>query len=38
VATAFRDLGAIARIRANAKLLSVVEGSWDRMGLGLRPS
>ncbi|MDD1663170.1 MAG: class I tRNA ligase family protein, partial [Methanomicrobiales archaeon] len=37
VARALRNLGAIARNRANAKLVTVVEGSWDRMGIRAEP-
>ncbi|MDD1669442.1 MAG: DUF5915 domain-containing protein, partial [Methanomicrobiales archaeon] len=31
------DLGAIARNRANAKAVTIVEGTWDRMGLRAEP-
>jgi isoleucyl-tRNA synthetase len=37
VAGALRDLGSIARIRANTKRLTVVEGYWDRMGIRAEP-
>ncbi|HVP25287.1 MAG TPA: isoleucine--tRNA ligase [Methanomicrobiales archaeon] len=37
VARALRDLGDIARARANTKLLTVVEKSWDRMGIRAEP-
>jgi isoleucyl-tRNA synthetase len=37
VAGALRELEGIARIRANAKGLTVVLGSWDRMGLRTEP-
>jgi isoleucyl-tRNA synthetase len=37
VAGALRTLGEIARNRANAKRLTVVEGSWDRMGTRAEP-
>jgi isoleucyl-tRNA synthetase len=37
VARAFRDLETIARNRANAKRVTVVEGSWDRMGIRAEP-
>ena len=37
VARALRVLGAIARNRANAKRVIVVEGSWDRMGIRAEP-
>jgi isoleucyl-tRNA synthetase len=37
LAGALRELGGIARIRANAKRLTVVEGSWDRMGIRAEP-
>jgi isoleucyl-tRNA synthetase len=36
-AAALRTLGEIARNRANAKRLTVVEGSWDRMGVRAEP-
>jgi len=36
-AAALRTLGEIARNRANAKRLSVVEGSWDLMGTRAEP-
>ncbi|MDD1661053.1 MAG: class I tRNA ligase family protein, partial [Methanomicrobiales archaeon] len=37
IARALRDLGAIARNRANAKRVTVVEGSWNRMGIRAEP-
>ncbi|MDD1663899.1 MAG: DUF5915 domain-containing protein, partial [Methanomicrobiales archaeon] len=37
VAGALRTLGEIARNRANTKRLTVVEGSWDRMGIRAEP-
>ncbi|MGE5831474.1 MAG: isoleucine--tRNA ligase [Methanomicrobiales archaeon] len=37
VAGALRDLGEIARTRANSKRLTLVEGSWDRMGIRAEP-
>jgi isoleucyl-tRNA synthetase len=37
VAAALRTLGEIARNRANAKRLTVVEGPWDRMGTRAEP-
>jgi isoleucyl-tRNA synthetase len=37
VAGALRTLGEIARNRANAKRLTIVEGSWDRMGTRAGP-
>jgi isoleucyl-tRNA synthetase len=37
VAGALRDLEAIARIRANAKTVTVLEGSWERMGIRAEP-
>jgi isoleucyl-tRNA synthetase len=37
VARALRELGAIAQNRANAKRVTVVEGSWDRMGIRAEP-
>jgi isoleucyl-tRNA synthetase len=37
VARALRDLGDIARNRANAKLVTVVEGSWEQMGIRAEP-
>ncbi|MDD1666107.1 MAG: DUF5915 domain-containing protein, partial [Methanomicrobiales archaeon] len=37
VAGALGRLGEIARSRANARALAVVEGSWDRMGVRAEP-
>jgi isoleucyl-tRNA synthetase len=37
VEKAVRALGAIARTRANTKRLTLVEGSWDRMGIRAEP-
>jgi isoleucyl-tRNA synthetase len=37
VAGSLRSLGEIARTRANAKGLTIVEGSWDRMGVRAEP-
>jgi isoleucyl-tRNA synthetase len=36
-ASALGELGGIARTRANARRLTVVEGSWDRMGIRAEP-
>jgi isoleucyl-tRNA synthetase len=37
VAGALKDLEAVAQIRANTKRLTVLEGSWDRMGIRAEP-
>jgi isoleucyl-tRNA synthetase len=37
VAEALRTLGEIARIRANARSVTVIEGLWDRMGIRAEP-